>query len=544
MTDKAPHETVQLQREFGVLGGVAMVASTQIGSGIFMSPQNILKKMGSPVLSLAVWCIAGVFALLSLFCYLELSLLLKESGAEYSYLTHGYGKYMAFILMWAKLILIKPAAMACALVGFADYLLGSEWIGLSESNMDPDDYRRIKKIVAILSIVTITAVNSYSVKLVKRAQKFMFYTILVPVSFILVCGAKNLLKDGTVIQTETFNATDTVVIDNAYKPDIGAWCEAFYFAMWSYDGWQAMAYAVEEMKNPNKSLKYASVGGTILVTCLYLLMNVSYFTGLSPPEMLASKTVATDFVKMSLGASAHRWLWLVTLGVLFANFNTAMANAFTTGRLTFVAARNGNLPRFMSFVSVNQRTPSIALWSNCSLVVFVLCVVSTNFGTLVSYMAFTQWIFHGLSFAAVIILRMRMPDRERPFKVPLIFPIIMTTVSAILVLAPVVMKLIAASNQEPANKIKLTACMRHISSYGIAFSVLAVSVPVYFIVVPFMKRQPHIQRFYHWLSDVLQKLFMVTPENAQLETIQTEAPGGDSEELSSLTAPQEKSQLC
>ena len=69
--------------------------------------------------------------------------------------------------------------------------------------------------------------------------------------------------------TQSINATETLVnAETMNTPNIGHWCEAFYLAMWSYDGWQAMAYAVEEMKNPNKTLKYASVGGTILVTCL------------------------------------------------------------------------------------------------------------------------------------------------------------------------------------------------------------------------------------------------------------------------------------
>ena len=75
----------QLKQEFGILGGMAMVASTQIGSGIFKSPQNVLKLVGDPAMAMTVWIISGIAALFGLLCYLEMSLLLKESGAEYPY---------------------------------------------------------------------------------------------------------------------------------------------------------------------------------------------------------------------------------------------------------------------------------------------------------------------------------------------------------------------------------------------------------------------------------------------------------------------------
>merc|ERR1719189_1461450 len=118
--------------------------------------------------------------------------------------------------------------------------------------------------------------------------------------------------------------------------------------MWSYDGWQAMAYAVEEMKNPEKSLPYASIAGTCLVTCVYVLMNTAYLTAIPVKEMLISSTVAKKFVQFSLEDynSPNLSIFcsgLITAGVLCATFNTALANAFTTGRLTFVAGRHGNL---------------------------------------------------------------------------------------------------------------------------------------------------------------------------------------------------------
>ena len=439
-----------LKREFGVLSGMAMVASTQIGSGIFKSPQNVLKLVGDPAQAMAVWCISGVAALFGLLCYLEMSLLLQESGAEYTYLHHGFGSKLAYLLVWAKLVIIKPVAMATALVTFGDYLF-ADAIGLEKTLMGDESYETAKRIVAIFSILTITMMNVFSVRLVKKVQKVFFYCLMFPIVFIITLGLVNMVAppssvsrveyvspslasddyDYDELTESVYEHTDSEINQNSPSSEntilltISDYSKAFYMSMWSYDGWQAMAYAVEEMKNPEKSLPLASIAGTCLVTVIYVLMNQAYLTAIPVHEMLTSSTVAKKFVEFSLQDYNSPYFskicsGLITYGVLCATFNTALANAFTTGRLTFVAGRHGNLPKFMSFVDLKNNTPSIALWTNCIAVISVLMLLPPDFTKLVKVMAFTQWLFHGLSFIALILLRWKMPIGSkyvRPFKV-------------------------------------------------------------------------------------------------------------------------------
>ena len=112
--------------------------------------------------------------------------------------------------------------------------------------------------------------------------------------------------------------------------------------MWSFDGWQAMTYAVEEVSNANSILPRAAVFSLPIVTVIYILMNSAYFTVLSPQQVAASSSVALTF---SYQAVAESLRWVVPVGVIIATFSTANCNAFTSGRIAFVAARNNHLPK-------------------------------------------------------------------------------------------------------------------------------------------------------------------------------------------------------
>jgi len=550
----------QLKREFGVLSGMAMVASTQIGSGIFKSPQNVLKLVEDPTQAMAVWMISGVAALFGLLCYLEMSLLLQESGAEYTYLHHGFGSKLAYLLVWAKLVIIKPVAMATALVTFGDYLF-ADAIGLDKNLMGDESYETAKRLLAIFCILTITMMNVHSVVLVKKTQKVFFYCLMFPIVFIIGLGFVNIISPPKSV-SEVENISPSLASDDYELLDelktqlpgneptnsdvqnnilltISNYSKAFYMSMWSYDGWQAMAYAVEEMKNPEKSLPLASIAGTCLVTMIYVLMNQAYLTAIPVHEMLTSSTVAKKFVEFSLQDYdspnfAKICSGLITYGVLCATFNTALANAFTTGRLTFVAGRHGNLPKFMSFVDLKNNTPSIALWTNCVAVISVLMLLPPDFTKLVKVMAFTQWLFHGLSFIALILLRWKMPigsKYTRPFKVILIIPIIMAIFSIVLVLSPILSKTMEAWNENKKNaecesntqKSELGACStddkknQELFLYIWAIFILLFGYVVYFIVIS-TRDYGFVRRWNGKVSRVIQAVFGVVSEEKKTLT--------------------------
>ena len=100
---------VQLKRNMTVLGGISLVVGTMIGSGIFVSPTGIISMSGSIGSALVIWVICGFIATISSLCYIELGLLVEESGAEYSYCNSAFGQLIGFLIGWTNIILCKPA---------------------------------------------------------------------------------------------------------------------------------------------------------------------------------------------------------------------------------------------------------------------------------------------------------------------------------------------------------------------------------------------------------------------------------------------------
>lgn len=176
-----------------------------------------------------------------------------------------------------------------------------------------------------------------------------------------------------------------------------------------------------------------SIGIAIpLVTVIYVLVNISYLTVMSPSEMLVSEAVAVTFGNRILGPMA----WLMPLSVAISTFGAANGTIFAAGRLCYVAAREGHLVDVLSFVHVKKLTPAPALLAHA--VVALAMVMSGEIEGLIDFFSFTVWIFYGMSMAALLTLRYKEPKLPRPYKCPIVIPIIVLIISIYLVIAPIV----------------------------------------------------------------------------------------------------------
>ena len=169
------NDKLGLKKEMSLLDCIAMISGCMIGSGIFMTPSGIASEIPSVGYSLLIWAGCGVFALLALLCYLELALLLKESGAEYTFLRNGFSPIFGYITAWAKIIIVKPGSMALALIGFSEYAVQPFYAGCEAP-------ASVKKQVAIIAILLICSINSYRVFdfinfLLLKACKLFFFII-------------------------------------------------------------------------------------------------------------------------------------------------------------------------------------------------------------------------------------------------------------------------------------------------------------------------------------------------------------------------------
>ncbi|XP_050082094.1 b(0,+)-type amino acid transporter 1 isoform X2 [Anopheles aquasalis] len=414
----APNDIIHLKRRVGLFSGVALIVGTMIGSGIFVSPSGLLVRTGSIGVSFIIWMACGLLSLLGALAYAELGTMNTSSGAEWAYFMDAFGAWPAFLFSWVSTLVLKPSQMAIICLSFAQY-------AVEAFVYECDPPLSVVKMVAILAIVSILFVNCYSVNLGMAVQNVFTSAKLIAV-LIVICGGAYKLCQG-----------NTQHLQNAFSgptPSLGAIATAFYTGLWAYDGWNNLNYVTEEIQNPSKNLPRSIIIGIPLVTLCYALINVSYLAAMSPTEMIESEAVAVTFGNRILGVMA----WLMPLSVTISTFGSANGTLFAAGRLCFAASREGHLLDILSYVHVRRLTPAPGLIFH-SLIAGAMVMYGT-IDSLIDFFSFTAWIFYGGAMVALIVMRYTKPNYPRPYKVPLIIPILVMLVSGYLVVAPIIEK--------------------------------------------------------------------------------------------------------
>ncbi|CAM1308452.1 SLC7A9 (predicted) [Pycnogonum litorale] len=415
-SEMIPDEIVQLKRRVGLFSGTALIVGTMIGSGIFVSPKGVFERTGSIGLCLIVWGACGILAMLGALAYGELGTMLPNSGAEYTYLDEAFGGLPAFMFAWLSVFVLKPSMLAIIALSFGEYIVEPLSHGCTSSGI-------LIKIIATLTVALITFINCYSVSVATKIQNIFTAAKLVAIAIIIVCGIVKMAEGNVQFIYKGFEGSTSSFSDIA---------TALYSGLWAYDGWNNLNYVTEELINPFTNLPRAISIGLPLVTICYVLVNFSYFAVMTSAELVASDAVALTFGNRVLGFVS----WIMPLAVALSTFGAGNGTCFTSGRLAFVAARKGHLSEVMAFVHVRKLTPSPALIFNA--IIAILMLIPGNIGTLIDFFSFTAWLFYGATMLALIVMRWTRPNMHRPYKVPLIIPVIVMIVSVYLVIAPIV----------------------------------------------------------------------------------------------------------
>ncbi|VDP83294.1 unnamed protein product [Echinostoma caproni] len=277
-TSEAGDSEVQLKRELSLLNGVTIVVGTIIGSGIFVTPKGVLEFSGASVgISIMIWIACGIISLLGALCYAELGTTITRSGGDYAYIKEAFGDIPAFLQLWVNLIIIRPTAQAIVSLTFAYYALQPIFPSCSPPQL-------AVQLLAALCITLLTWINVMKVRWAARIQDMFTAAKLLALSLIIVTGAV-LLGMGKV---ENFDDLFTL-----HKPisasDVSL---ALYSGLFAYAGWNFLNLVTEELKDPGKNLPRAIYISVAVVTVVYVLSNVAYFTLLRPVEILDSNAVA------------------------------------------------------------------------------------------------------------------------------------------------------------------------------------------------------------------------------------------------------------
>ncbi|XP_046549202.1 b(0,+)-type amino acid transporter 1-like [Haliotis rubra] len=408
-------ENLHMGRNVGLISGISLIVGSIIGSGIFISPKGVLSDTGSVGLSLVVWALSGVIALLGALSYAELGTLIRLSGGEYAYIRAALGNICAYLYAWTSIIVIRPSTLAIICLVFAEYV--ASFFRMCGSPVIPN------KLVAAIALITVGIVNCWSTKLAARVQVVFTVAKLIALFIIIIGGIVKLAQGNTAVLATGFTGSTT-------SPSVIAL--AFYGALWAYDGWNNLNFVTEEIKEPKKNLPRANIIGVVLVTIVYVLTNISYLAVLSTQQLLDSAAVAVTWGDLILGAAAI----IMPLSVMISTFGAANGTAFSGSRVVYAAARDHNLPDVLSYIQVKQLTPMPSMLF--TIFISLLMIIPGDIGSLIDFFSFTAWAFYGMTFLSLIVLRFRMKDAPRPYKVPIPIPVIMFLVSIYLVIAPIV----------------------------------------------------------------------------------------------------------
>uniref|UniRef100_H2YWY0 b(0,+)-type amino acid transporter 1 n=2 Tax=Ciona savignyi TaxID=51511 RepID=H2YWY0_CIOSA len=408
---------VKLKRQVGLIGGISLIVGTIIGSGIFISPKGVFQNAGSVGAGLLIWFACGLLSTFGALCYAELGTMIPKSGGEFPILLEAFGPIPAYLFAWTAAVILKPSSLCLLSLTFAKYALTPAY-----GNCDSVPELSTKFVAASL-ILLVVFINCFSVKLSTKVVTFFGVGKILSLVIIIIAGIVRLCQG----YTENFQ--------NSFEgptPGIREITMAFYQGLWAFDGWNQLNYVVEELKNPYKTLPRALIASLFIVTGLYLLTNVSYFTVLSLDNLLQSPAVASSFGSVVLGFM----VWIIPLSVAASVFGTCIGSCFTAGRISYAAAREGHFNQVLAMIHVQRYTPAPAVVLNG--LIALLMVIPNDFDSLVNYYSFATWAFYFATSITVLYFRYKMPDRHRPVKVPIFVPIIFSASALCLVVAPIV----------------------------------------------------------------------------------------------------------
>ncbi|XP_011305349.1 large neutral amino acids transporter small subunit 1 isoform X2 [Fopius arisanus] len=405
-------DEIKLEAKMSLINGVTVIVGSIIGSGIFVSPTGVLKHTGSVNVALMVWTASGIFSMVGAYCYAELGCMIKKSGADYAYIMETFGPFAAFIRLWVECMIVRPCSQAIVALTFSIYVLKPFFPECTP----PDDAARL---LAVVCICTLAFVNCWDVKWATRVQDVFTYAKLLALFVIIVAGGYQLSRGR--VEHFTFEGTNTEVTSIALS---------FYSGLFAYNGWNYLNFIIEELKDPVRNLPKAIAISCTLVTVVYVLTNVAFYTTLSIKDVLASEAVAVTFANRLFGFMA----WTIPVFVALSTFGAVNGILLTSSRLFYAGACEGQMPEILTMIQVSRLTPAPAVL--CMALLSMLYLTSSDINALINYVGFATWLSIGVSVLCVPWLRWAQPNLPRPIKVNLAFPIFYILATLFVTLVP------------------------------------------------------------------------------------------------------------
>ncbi len=394
-----------------LVDAIAIIVAICIGAGIFETPAFVAANTGSVGDTLLAWLIGGGVSLVGALCYAELATAYPHPGGNYYYLMRAFGKNIAFLFAWARMMVIQTGSIALLAFVFGDYASQVFRLG----NYSPSVY-------AAGAIALLTGLNIIGIEQGKQTQKWLAAVQVLGLLLVVFIGL-----------AFTSTSTPTVISVPATDGNLGL---AMVFVLLSYGGWNEAAYISAELRDVRHNMVRSLLWSIGLITGIYLLINLAYIHGLGLTRMAESEAVAADLMRHVLGEPGALF---VSLLIAVSTLGAANATIFTGARTNYALGQDFSMLTFLGSRRDHFSTPTNALLVQGAIALFLvllgtLTLTRKGFETMVDYTAPVFWFFFLLSGVSLFVLRIREPKVPRPFRVPLypLTPILFCAICAYL----------------------------------------------------------------------------------------------------------------
>jgi APA family basic amino acid/polyamine antiporter len=381
-----PDHKHELPRKLGTLDATAIVIGIVIGSGIFVLPNLIARTLPSAAAIVAVWVISGVLSFFGALAYAELGAMMPETGGQYVFLREAYGPLWAFVCAWTLVLAVTCGGTAWLAVTFSIY--AGYFLPLTPVT---------GKLLSIALIAVLSMVNYAGVREGAWVQRV--FTFLKIAALLVLIGAAILSPHSAAA------APAAAPVSSANFGVAMAAC------LMAYNGWSYVSFVAGEVRDPGRSLPRSLLLGMTAVAALYIGANVAYLKVMTVAEIAASERVGAELANRTMGPIGGTF---VSLAVLLSIIGAVNGGILTGARLPFAQARDGLF--FARFGEAHPRfqTPASAIvWTG---IWASFLVLTGSYETLFSYSILAAWIFYTMSVAAVAVLRRKLPDAVRPYR--------------------------------------------------------------------------------------------------------------------------------
>lgn len=405
-----------LVRTLGVGYVVIFVVANIIGSGVYKKIAPMAAELHSSIWILMAWIVGGIITLFGALSNAEVAGLLADTGGEFVYLKKIYNRFFAFMYGWSLFTVIQTATISSLAYVFSQSLNSIIHLPVMFGSLQHFTIGGVffpfqdfgVKLTAILLILILTGLNISGLKSGAGVSKMIMFLVFTGLFIIVVFG----LSSHTTRPANFLNLKDLT----GGTVTISAFYTAMLAAFWAYQGWVSVGFIGGEVKDPTKNIPRGIVTGVFIVIAIYLLVNITYLTLLSIPQLVqihdsGNQIAAVEAVRSFWGTGG---VMFISLLILVTTLGCTNASILTGARPYYAMAKEKLF--FSGIAKINNaNVPSNSLlWQGIWASVLVL---SGTFDQLTDMIIFAVFIFYGATTLGVFILRRRMPDAHRPYKV-------------------------------------------------------------------------------------------------------------------------------